>query len=654
MATSALEPALGDFNIETAGHHASRVIELVSARQSGGMPYPLESWRRCLDDFHLDPAGRVESAPYVGAGKLNIARDALGENLLIASEALMDLFAAVRSTGYSASLANQEGLFVLEQADRHRDSYVPTDQPGWLWPERIGGTNSVGTCLVDRKLTSVFGRQHFFFESIDTACAGAPVFDSLGALWGVLSITTRNPQLDLQTHRLATNVVAQSAMNLSAQIFRRSFSGSTIIEWRSDDGDACLIAVDADQRIEGTNAAARNALRIEDGESSSKMLLSIFDKNSELRRAKVEGGAIVLRRKRDGAIIHANVRPATYPAIRRAFAPNPPTRPGAGASVDSISIEQCAGNDRTMLSNIGMLRRVRNSGLPILLLGETGTGKDTLARAIHLDSDRAEKPFVAFNCAAVPESLIDSELFGYAAGSFTGASPGGNRGRILEANGGTLLLDEIGDMPLALQTRLLRVLETREVMALGSGVAQKVDVTVVAATNQNLQDRIAQGLFREDLYYRLAGAVIYIPALRERTDLPTIIETILGRISRTHKLDPAATAALLDHNWPGNIRELTHVLRRAVSIALDEWITVEDLMLRLSSPSKQSLVALPKATSGQQAVLQAEAGAIQAALESAEWDVAAAAALFGVSRATFYRRMQQHQIRRSSSDRRAY
>jgi sigma-54 dependent transcriptional regulator, acetoin dehydrogenase operon transcriptional activator AcoR len=647
--TTALEPTLGGFKIETAGRHASRVSELMSASQVGiSKYYPLESWRRCLDDFHLNPAAKVKSVPYVGAGQLNIARDALGEDLSIASDVLMDLFAAVRGTGYSAGLANHDGLFLLEQAERHRDSYVATDQPGWQWPEKIGGTNSVGTCIIDRKVTSVFGRQHFFFESTDTACAGAPVFDALGSLWGVLSITTRNPQLDLQTHALATNVVAQSAMTLSAQIFRRSFAGSTVIEWRSDDGQACLIAIDPDQRIEGANSAARNALKIDDAESSSKLLRSIFEKNAELRRAKVEGGAIVLQRKRDGAILHANVRPATRPTINRSIRPKSAAQTGVVAGSPSISIEECAGNDPSMLSNIGMLRRVRDSGLPILLLGETGTGKDTLARAIHADSDRAGQPFVAFNCAAVPESLIDSELFGYVAGSFTGASTGGNRGRILEASGGTLFLDEIGDMPLVLQTRLLRVLETREVVALGSGVAQKIDVTVVAATNQHLEDRIAQGLFREDLYYRLAGAVIYIPALRERVDLEQIIETILGRTSSTHKLDPAAFAALMDHRWPGNIRELTHVLRRAVSIAQDEWITVEDLMLRPGLPSRQLLASPAKAPSGHQSVYQAEAAAVRSALDNADWDVAAAAALFGVSRATFYRKMQQHQIRRAA------
>jgi sigma-54 dependent transcriptional regulator, acetoin dehydrogenase operon transcriptional activator AcoR len=655
LSTSALEPALGGFSLETAGNHASRVIQLAGTREDDGNRfYPLESWRRCLNDFSLNPEASVASAPYVGAGRLNIARDAMGADLSIASDVLMDLFAAVRGTGYSASLANQDGLFVLEQADRHRDTYVATDQPGWLWPESIGGTNSVGTCIIDQKPTSVFGRQHFFFEYTDTACAGAPVFDAFGGLWGVLSITTRNPQLDLQTHILATNVVAQSAMNLSVQIFRSKFEGSTVIEWRADDGQACLIALDADQRIEAANTAARVELRIDSPNSSSKMLRNFFDKIPEMRRAKVEGGPIVLKRKRDGAIIYAYVRPATRhvinttPISRSAFKTTDTAIREPAKHNSPISIEECAGDDPEMLSNIGLLRRLRNSGLPILLLGETGTGKDTLARAIHEDSDRAGKPFVAFNCAAVPESLIDSELFGYVAGSFTGASTGGNRGRILEANGGTLLLDEIGDMPLALQTRLLRVLETREVVALGSGQAQKIDVTVVAATNKNLEDRIAQGLFREDLYYRLAGAVIYIPALRERTDLSAIIGTSLARMSSTHKLEPDAFAALMDHSWPGNIRELTHVLRRAVSVAQQDWITVDDLMLRPGSSSSRSTVMQPKAPSGNQAVVQAEEGAIRAALENADWDVAVAATLFGVSRATFYRKMQHHQIRRSS------
>ena len=657
LPTAVGESMLNGHRLEMAAQHASRIAELVSSKTPtvrGGEDtgfYPVKSWRRCIEDYRLDPAAAIDIAPYVGVDKLNIARDSMGEDLSIASDELADLFAAVHGIGYSAGLTNHDGLFVLEKADRESANYVSTDQPGWLWSEKIGGTNSVGTCVVEQKVTSVFGRQHFFSQSTDTACAGAPVFDASGTLWGVLSITTRNVQLELQTHILATHVVAQSAIRLSARMFRRTFAGLTIIEWRTPDGASCLIAVNADQRIEGANRFARNALGVSEGMEYSKSLWSVFERNANLRRTKIEGGALELRGLKDRRILHASVTPAAGAATKIILGSKPARTPVSPPSSDLISLDDCAGSDPAMLQNVNILRKVRNAGLPTLLLGETGTGKDTLARAIHADSDRAIKPFVAFNCAAVPESLIDSELFGYTAGTFTGASPGGNRGRILEANGGTLFLDEIGDMPLILQTRLLRVLESREVVALGSGMAQKIDVMVIAATNQNLQARVSQGLFREDLYYRLAGAVIDIPALRERTDLRTIIDRILVRASDgDHRLQPAALNALMEHSWPGNIRELTHVLRRGASLASDKLIALDDLMIQTAiqsgSKNQKSTARTADTVTGYEAVSQAEAETVRLVLDRARGDVAAAAILFGVSRATFYRKMQRHQIGR--------
>ncbi len=217
----------------------------------------------------------------------------------------------------------------------------------------------------------------------------------------------------------------------------------------------------------------------------------------------------------------------------------------------------------------------------MLILGETGTGKDTLARALHQEGGRAERAYVAFNCAAVPETLIDSELFGYGVGAFTGARREGSPGRLIEADGGTLFLDEIGDMPLVLQTRLLRVLESGEVSPLGSGKTRTIDVQIIAATNQNLKTRVAQGLFREDLYYRLAGVVIQLQPLRDREDFAQLARRMLDRVAGGEDvgLSDEALARLARHRWPGNARELKFVLQRAAQICEGGWIRPEDLML---------------------------------------------------------------------------
>ena len=221
---------------------------------------------------------------------------------------------------------------------------------------------------------------------------------------------------------------------------------------------------------------------------------------------------------------------------------------------------------------IDKVSKVLGRDIPILIMGETGTGKELLARAIHTDSPRSAGPFIAVNCASIPESLIESELFGYEQGAFTGARKKGAVGKILQANGGTLFLDEIGDMPVSLQAHLLRVLQERMVTPLGSSKSIPVNVELICATNHNLRERIARGLFREDLYYRLNGLVVKLPPLRERTDLETVVKKILATESGGGRYTVSQEVLRLfrRHTWPGNFRQLTNLLRIAIIMAGSE------------------------------------------------------------------------------------
>lgn len=649
-------PSLSQLSLgSTPTQHAARILEAVSAEDAEvAARYPVASWRRCLQDFKLDPSGRRDVGSYAGNRVLNDARDAMGDWLALASDELQSLHSAVRATGYSVGFSNSDGLLILERSDRQPDPDIPTDRSGWMWPENIGGTNAVGTCIIEEQPVSVFGGQHFLHGCTDMACAGAPVFDPGGQLCGVMIATCRDSRLQFQTHRLAADVVKQSAQRLSTAIFHRDFPVSTLIEWQDDEGSRCLIAIDADHHIEGANRSARRCLDMGETGPLSKPLWSVFEKSAQLRNLKGRGGDIELRALRGGKITHARVNPARQKASPSfsGFSAVAHSRPVPQAST-VMGLEACAGTDPAMLRNVGILKTIRESGLPILLLGETGTGKDTLARAIHMAGPRADHPFVPVNCAAIPESLIDSELFGYAPGSFTGASPNGNGGRIIEANGGTLFLDEIGDMPLALQTRLLRVLDTQEVVALGTGTPRKLDINVIAATHQDLHRRVAEGQFRQDLFYRLAGAVIDVPPLRHRTDLETIVERILsGLAGGSRRLDASAIDALMRHAWPGNIRELGHVLRRAASLAAGAVITADHLLLLPSnegSVQTGSTASTPVRGYGatvRQTVSDAEAGSIVTALDRNDGDVEAAARMIGISRATFYRKMQRYNVQR--------
>ena len=219
----------------------------------------------------------------------------------------------------------------------------------------------------------------------------------------------------------------------------------------------------------------------------------------------------------------ATVRPAPGPSV--AFSAH------ASATADTTGLRQLQTGDAQMDTLVGKIRRVLNRDIPILILGETGTGKELLARAIHQDSERSRQPFVAVNCASIPDTLIEAELFGYEEGAFTGARRKGSVGKIVQASGGTLFLDEIGDMPVSLQAHLLRVLQERHVTPLGSTKSVAVDVAIICATHRNLRDMIAAQQFREDLYYRLNGLAVRLPALRERTDLMALVQRILDRQS---------------------------------------------------------------------------------------------------------------------------
>ncbi|OYU74376.1 MAG: sigma-54-dependent Fis family transcriptional regulator, partial [Burkholderiales bacterium PBB5] len=228
--------------------------------------------------------------------------------------------------------------------------------------------------------------------------------------------------------------------------------------------------------------------------------------------------------------------------------------------------------DPALHQAIQRARRVLDKPIALLIQGESGVGKEVLARALHASGPRRAGPFVAVNCAALPESLIESELFGYQGGAFTGARRDGAPGRVREAQGGTLFLDEIGDMPLAMQARLLRVLQDRAVVPLGGGKPVPVDCALVCATHRNLREAIAAGQFREDLYYRLNGLSLPLPPLRQRSDLPQLVAQMLAEAlpQRPVALSTELAAAFAAHRWPGNLRQLANALRTACALLADD------------------------------------------------------------------------------------
>ena len=313
-----------------------------------------------------------------------------------------------------------------------------------------------------------------------------------------------------------------------------------------------------------------------------------------------------------------------------------------------LTLEELAGEDPLMLRNVRCAYRIADTDIPVLIQGPTGSGKEAFARAMHAISRRGARPFVAVNCAAIPETLIESELFGYRPGAFTGARREGLRGRIAHSSGGTLFLDEIGDMPLALQSRLLRVLEEHQIVPLGSDSPCPVDLHVLAASHRDLREMIAQGSFREDLYYRLNGLTLELPALCERADKERVIRlTLAAQVRRAGavRIEPEALERLLAYPWPGNVRELRNVVRTALAICDGGIIRLADLPGQIGAPEGMSAAPPASPPAYRKDLLRAlERTTLLRVIDVNRGNVSRAAADLGVSRNTLYRKMKRHGI----------
>ena len=345
-----------------------------------------------------------------------------------------------------------------------------------------------------------------------------------------------------------------------------------------------------------------------------------------------------------GLVLYARSERSTQEPLNAvAGAPLTVTPEEAKEAHEPLTLEDLAGEDPQMLRNARSAYRIADSNVSVLIQGPTGSGKEAFAHAMHLASARASRPFVAVNCAAIPETLIESELFGYKAGAFTGARRDGMRGKILQSSGGTLFLDEIGDMPLHLQTRLLRVLEEQEVTPLGAETGVAVDLRVVCASNRDLRELVAGGEFRDDLYYRLNGIVLELPSLAARSDKELLILRCLAETGETARtIDATALRHLGEYSWPGNFRELYNVLRSASAICDGNVICSQDLPAHVTGAGAALRANAPDPAVS--ALANAECTALMTAIRANRGNLVHTAKQLGISRNALYRRLKRHRI----------
>ncbi|MBH3339887.1 sigma-54-dependent Fis family transcriptional regulator [Pseudomonas mendocina] len=638
--------------ISTPSLHIDTVLSCAN-EGAGHETIITRSWQRCIQDYGLDPA---KPAPprFVPRQVLREHQDQADELINVARAGVEQLYRHIAELGYVILLTDNRGITVQflgdplnEAAHRKTGLYLGAD-----WSEDHAGTCAVGTCIKEQKPLTCHHHDHFSAHHIALTCTAVPIFNPQGQLLAVLDISALNSPPSKDSQQFALQLVKQYARMIEDAYFLRRYRDVHILCFdRSREfvliNRQYLLALAEDGSLLAANTAARAllaecGLELPERPSARARRIGIgelFDCEAEdifsIPYASPDQVRAFRTHRQNALFFAALMEPSRAPAATPSRSPEQPRCP----------LDELAADDPAMRKMLARAKRLCSEPLNLLLNGETGTGKERLARALHDSGNRRKAPFVAINCAAMPESLIESELFGYQPGTFTGARSKGMRGLIQQADAGTLFLDEIGDMPLHLQTRLLRVLAEQEVMPLGGDKPIKVDIRVIAASHRDLRQLIEAGSFREDLYYRLNGAILRLPPLRERADRDYLIERIFRELCeqrrRPARIRGDAMSALLGYAWPGNIRELRNALQYALATAESEEITVNDLPEECLPNVNPRQAKRPPAL---QEARGSHAQEIEECLRRQRWNVSAAARELGMSRPTLYRWMKLHHI----------
>ena len=632
--------------------HIDELIRVADGGQSDRDPLIVNSWMRCVGNHRLDPAV-LRPAVIVEDRRLREHREAMDELLRTARFGVEALYRQVAGLGYVLLLTDNEGITVDYIGDVATTDYLREAglYQGADWNEARTGTNGTGTCIATGEALTVHQSDHFDATHIPLSCTVAPIFDPKGNLAAVLDISALRSPKEKSSQYLALQVVKNFAHRIETANLIRSCSRNWILKLTSNQGLAevdteYVLVLDSSGRIIGFNHYGRQLLAQElridwrtPGQLLGRPLTDFLDCEIDSLTRFAAPHAIernVVRMSASGRSLFIQmVPPATIRILPSAVQANedyqlpPPLR-------------KVAGEEPSIQKSLTKMARLLNTSMSILVQGETGTGKEFLAKAIHASSARARGPFVPVNCAALPENLIESELFGYESGSFTGALAKGKKGLVREAHGGTLFLDEIGDMPLSAQTRLLRVLAEREVTPIGALKAAAVDMRVIAATHCDLVKLIKEGKFREDLYFRLNGAILTLPPLRERQDFSWVVAQLLEKRKcpegGARSISQPALGVLAAYSWPGNIRELVNVIDFACAVATAPGIGVDDLPDQVFSRAMAADAAGGLADALRHS---SEAAALREHLRRMSWNISATARILGVDRTTLHRRMRK-------------
>ncbi|TSD83801.1 sigma-54-dependent Fis family transcriptional regulator [Mycobacterium sp. KBS0706] len=601
--------------------------------------FVVASWQRSLHSG-VNPGGRA--APLAAGG------DAMGElrrrhgDLVSAAAGLFsDAVDLLAGSGSIMLLTNPDGVVLQAVGD------MPTLEKGeninlmsgGNWGEGVIGTNGIGTAIATGRPAQIHAAEHFCEGIKGWTCAGSPIFEpGTGAIMGVIDIS--GPPTTYQRNNLGLAVAAarQIEMVLTERSTRERMQLLETCLRRLSSADAAgIIVIDRHGRLVQTTGRVSLPIRVGERVPGLDRSLAVerwADRLPESLRPEWFNPVIA-----DGRAIGALLVVPDRPRLRGRAA-------GQGSEADPArsAFAHIIGDSPAMAAVIDRARRLVGKRVPVLVEGETGVGKELFARAIHGEEGEAS-PFIAFNCAATSKELLASELFGHVRGAFTGATSEGRPGRFELADGGTLCLDEVGELPLDLQPMLLRVLEEGVVYRLGDAQPRRVDVRLLALTNRSLRDEVEAGRFRRDLYHRISVTRLLIPPLRERgDDLELLVAHFNRRLAARHQVPerdfpPDVLSRLQGYAWLGNVRELRNVVESLLLISIGGTVTHEDLPPELGGDDRKPGETSPSLDRPED-LYAAERVLIAEVLRRHRYNFVQAARALGISRSTLYRKVQ--------------
>ena len=603
-----------------------------------------QSWKRSAS---LSVSAMARQAPIADEGELHRQRVSNATIIAAAAPALQRSRMFLADAKSMLILADESGLIIATEGDRRiidsgRENHL---ELGGKWREDQIGTNAIGTALVEKRVVQIHGSEHFCSAVQRWTCAAVPIsHPANGRILGVVDISGAADAFNPQSMALAVSVGSEleialdRALRIEHEALLRHFVMKRSV-WLSDD----MLVLDRYGLIVHATAGDSAHMRAwKESQMNDQVQASPMHEWQSQLRQRSPNASIELVRQKDEAvgaivILGRSSRKGTF---------------GNAASVQrerSVIFADILGESSAMDTTRERARRLAESGLPILIEGETGTGKELFARAIHAAGRGCETPFVPINCGGMARDLIASELFGYNKGSFTGADERGRSGQILASDGGTLCLDEIGELPLDIQPYLLRVLEDGIVYRIGAQEGKRVDMALVSMTNRSLVAECEAGRFRSDLFYRIAAASVTIPPLRERDDDAVMLaEHFAARAAkRLHralpKFDPPALDAIRAYAWPGNVRQLRNIIETMVALNSGDCLGVDDLPPEIRSPHPSFKQAAGKS------LQQVQEATIRAAIVRCHGNFTEAAKHLGIARSTLYVRLAEYGISHGSS-----